>query len=56
MAGYGTNNLRSSGIQSYWGGIAMRVILSAIFPSFHRMPNTLPLRYAQYHRRSALPQ
>ena len=28
--------------QAYWGGIAFRVVLSAIFPSYHRMKNTFP--------------
>lgn len=32
----------SFGIQSYWGGLAANVVLSAIFPSFQHMPNTLP--------------
>ncbi|KAK3314112.1 permease for cytosine/purines, uracil, thiamine, allantoin-domain-containing protein [Apodospora peruviana] len=36
------SNFVYSGIQSYWGGIAIRVMLSAIFPSFHNMRNTLP--------------
>ncbi|RDW73384.1 hypothetical protein BP6252_07291 [Coleophoma cylindrospora] len=31
-----------SGIQAYYGGQAMTLILGAIFPTFHRMPNTLP--------------
>lgn len=30
------------GIQSYWGGLAAKVVLASIFPSFHRMANTLP--------------
>ncbi|RDW84988.1 uracil permease-3 [Coleophoma cylindrospora] len=30
------------GIQSYWGGLAIHVILAAIFPSYHHMRNTLP--------------
>ncbi|KAF2400573.1 hypothetical protein EJ06DRAFT_397208 [Trichodelitschia bisporula] len=30
------------GIQAYWGGLAVKVILSAIFPSFQHMKNTLP--------------
>ncbi|KAJ9142937.1 Uracil permease [Pleurostoma richardsiae] len=30
------------GIQSFWGGQAMAVILSAVFPSFAHMENTLP--------------
>ena len=33
------------GIQSYWGGLAMDVMLSAISPSFHNMKNTLPERF-----------
>lgn len=33
----------SCGIQCYWGGLAMRVILGSIFPSFAFMANTLPL-------------
>ncbi|PKS11151.1 hypothetical protein jhhlp_002912 [Lomentospora prolificans] len=35
-------NIIYSGIQCYWGGIAIRVMLSAIFPTYHRMRNTLP--------------
>ncbi|KAI0473054.1 permease for cytosine/purines, uracil, thiamine, allantoin-domain-containing protein [Xylariaceae sp. FL0804] len=34
------------GIQSYWGGLAASVVLGAIFPSFHHMPNTIPLDQA----------
>jgi NCS1 family nucleobase:cation symporter-1 len=30
------------GIQSYWGGLAAKVVLAALFPSFHNMANTLP--------------
>lgn len=30
------------GIQIYWGGLAVRVFLGAIFPSFQHMRNTLP--------------
>ncbi|RDI76442.1 hypothetical protein Vi05172_g13577 [Venturia inaequalis] len=30
------------GIQAYWGGLAMKVLLSCIFPSFQYMANTLP--------------
>ncbi|KAI1340159.1 hypothetical protein F5Y15DRAFT_50141 [Xylariaceae sp. FL0016] len=30
------------GVQSYWGGLAATVVLSAIFPSYYNMPNTLP--------------
>lgn len=30
------------GVQMYWGGLAVRVMLGAIFPSFLRMANTLP--------------
>ncbi|RDW78166.1 uracil permease-1 [Coleophoma crateriformis] len=30
------------GIQSYWGGLAIHVILAAIFPSYYHMRNTLP--------------
>ncbi|KAH9885728.1 permease for cytosine/purines, uracil, thiamine, allantoin-domain-containing protein [Xylariomycetidae sp. FL2044] len=29
------------GVQSYWGGLAASVVLSAIFPSFHNMENTI---------------
>ncbi|KAF4636900.1 hypothetical protein G7Y89_g1177 [Cudoniella acicularis] len=32
----------SRGIQIYWGGLAVHVILAAIFPTFHNMKNTLP--------------
>jgi len=31
-----------SGLQSFYGGEAFTLILGAIFPSFHHMPNTLP--------------
>ncbi|PSN67011.1 NCS1 nucleoside transporter family protein [Corynespora cassiicola Philippines] len=30
-------------VQSYLGGVCITAMLSAIFPSFHRMSNTLPL-------------
>ncbi|EXJ83331.1 hypothetical protein A1O1_06952 [Capronia coronata CBS 617.96] len=30
------------GIQTYWGGLAVHVMLAAIFPSFHHMKNTIP--------------
>lgn len=30
------------GVQIYWGGLAVRVFLGAIFPSFEHMRNTLP--------------
>ncbi|KAI4958686.1 hypothetical protein J4E86_004291 [Alternaria arbusti] len=30
-------------VQSYLGGICITAMLSAVFPSFHRMQNTLPL-------------
>lgn len=30
-------------VQSWTGGLCVCAILSAIFPTFHRMPNTLPL-------------
>ena len=30
------------GVQIYWGGLAVRVFLGAIFPSFEHMANTLP--------------
>ncbi|KAH6677713.1 permease for cytosine/purines, uracil, thiamine, allantoin-domain-containing protein [Halenospora varia] len=30
------------GIQAYWGGLAVKVMLSSIFPSFQHMANTLP--------------
>lgn len=33
---------RSFGIQAYWGGLAVKVVLSSIFPSFQHMANTLP--------------
>ncbi|EXJ84746.1 hypothetical protein A1O3_05418 [Capronia epimyces CBS 606.96] len=36
------SNFVYCGIQTYWGGIAMRVMLAAIFPSFYRMKNTIP--------------
>jgi NCS1 family nucleobase:cation symporter-1 len=32
----------SFGIQAYWGGLAVKVVLSSIFPSFQHMANTLP--------------
>lgn len=32
----------SFGIQAYWGGLAVTVILASIFPSFEHMKNTLP--------------
>ncbi|KAH8674590.1 permease for cytosine/purines, uracil, thiamine, allantoin-domain-containing protein [Tricladium varicosporioides] len=35
-------NFLYCGIQTYWGGLAVHVILAAVFPSFHRMKNTLP--------------
>ncbi|KAF7556446.1 hypothetical protein G7Z17_g1424 [Cylindrodendrum hubeiense] len=35
-------NFTFFGIQSYWGGQAIAVMLSAIFPSFAHMENTLP--------------
>jgi nucleobase:cation symporter-1, NCS1 family len=34
-------NFIMCGIQAYWGGLAMSVVLSAIFPTFMYMPNTL---------------
>ncbi|ETS72917.1 hypothetical protein PFICI_15309 [Pestalotiopsis fici W106-1] len=30
------------GIQSYWGGLAANIVLSAIFPSFRNLENTIP--------------
>ncbi|KAK6078180.1 NCS1 nucleoside transporter [Seiridium cupressi] len=30
------------GIQSYWGGLAANIVLSAIFPSFRNLANTIP--------------
>ncbi|OCT44047.1 putative permease C29B12.14c [Cladophialophora carrionii] len=30
------------GIQAYWGGLAVTVILASIFPTFEHMKNTLP--------------
>ncbi|RFU32336.1 hypothetical protein B7463_g3976, partial [Scytalidium lignicola] len=30
------------GIQTYWGGLAVHVVLASIFPSYHTMKNTLP--------------
>lgn len=35
--------VNSFGIQAYWGGLAVKVVLSSIFPSFQHMANTLPL-------------
>ncbi|OAA55850.1 uracil permease [Niveomyces insectorum RCEF 264] len=35
-------NFLYCGIQSYWGGLSVHVILAAIFPSYHHMKNTLP--------------
>jgi len=32
----------SFGIQAYWGGLAVKVVLSSIFPTFQHMTNTLP--------------
>lgn len=32
------------GIQAYWGGLAMKVMLASIFSSFNSMENTLPAR------------
>lgn len=29
-------------MQAYWGGLAAKVVLSSIFPSFQNMANTLP--------------
>ncbi|KAJ2957515.1 hypothetical protein NQ176_g11240 [Zarea fungicola] len=29
-------------VQSWFGGLFMTSVLSAIFPTFHRMPNTMP--------------
>jgi len=43
------SNFVYSGIQTYWGGIAMSVMLSAIFPSFHRMKNSFPERSVYLH-------
>jgi NCS1 family nucleobase:cation symporter-1 len=30
------------GIQSYWGGLAAKVVIASVFPSFQHMENTLP--------------
>jgi NCS1 family nucleobase:cation symporter-1 len=30
------------GIQSYWGGLAAKVVIASVFPSFQNMENTLP--------------
>jgi len=38
----GLGGIVYSGLQSYYGGEAFTLILGAIFPSFHSMPNTLP--------------
>ncbi|RDW75665.1 hypothetical protein BP5796_06486 [Coleophoma crateriformis] len=35
-------NIIFCGIQCYWGGLAARIVLSCIFPSFAFMANTLP--------------
>ncbi|KAI1323632.1 permease for cytosine/purines, uracil, thiamine, allantoin-domain-containing protein [Xylariaceae sp. FL0255] len=35
-------NFLYCGIQSYWGGLAVQVILSAIYPTYRDMRNTLP--------------
>lgn len=34
--------VNSFGVQAYWGGLAAKVVLSCIFPSFEHMKNTLP--------------
>lgn len=36
----------SCGIQAYWGGLAIALILGSIFPSFAYMANTLPISAA----------
>ncbi|KUJ15047.1 uncharacterized protein LY89DRAFT_566485, partial [Mollisia scopiformis] len=42
----GLGGIVYSGIQSYYGGEAFTLVLGAIFPSFHRMKNTLPANAA----------
>lgn len=44
-------NCDQSGMQAYYGGLAVTLIIGAVIPGFHDLKNTLPARYAHYHLR-----
>lgn len=38
----------SFGVQAYWGGLAVRVVLGAIIPGYAHMKNTMPARLVTF--------